>query len=94
MDEGSAKTIAEMELNFEKEMQAIDRQKKDALRKKVEDARAAWEANPKKKGKSFDATDIKLSDDEQNYYDELYKIAIISNEKYIRIGRALFVLCR
>ena len=81
MDEGSAKTIAEMELNFEKEMQAIDRQKEDALRKKVEDARAAWEANPKKKGKSFDATDIKLSDDEQNYYDELYKIAIISNEK-------------
>ena len=81
MDEGSAKTIAEMELNFEKEMQAIDRQKKDALRKKVEDARAAWEANPKKKGKSFDTTDIKLSDDEQNYYDELYKIAIISNEK-------------
>ena len=81
MDEGSAKTIAEMELNFEKEMQAIDRQKEDAFRKKVEDARAAWEANPKNKGKSFDATDIKLSDDEQNYYDELYKIAIISNEK-------------
>lgn len=81
MDEGSAKTIAEMEPNFEKEMQAIDRQKKDALRKKVEDTRAAWEANPKNKGKSFDATDIKLSDDEQNYYDELYKIAIISNEK-------------
>ena len=81
MDEGSAKTIAEMELNFEKEMQAIDRQKEDALRKKVEDARAAWEANPKNKGKSFDATDIKLSGDEQNYYDELYKIAIINNEK-------------
>ena len=81
MDEGSAKTIAEMELNFEKEMQAIDRQKEDALRKKIEDARTAWDANPKNKGKSFDATDIKLSDDEQNYYDELYKIAIISNEK-------------
>ena len=77
----SAKTIAEMELNFEKEMQAIDRQKEDAFRKKVEDARAAWEANPKNKGKSFNATDIKLSDDEQNYYDELYKTAIISNEK-------------
>ena len=70
-----------MELNFEKEMQAIDRQKEDAFRKKVEDARAAWEANPKNKGKSFNATDIKLSDDEQNYYDELYKTAIISNEK-------------
>lgn len=81
MDEGSAKTMAEMELNFEKEMQAIDQQKEDALQKKIEDARTAWEANPKNNGKSFDATDIKLSDDEQKYYDELYKIAIVSNEK-------------
>lgn len=81
MDEGSAKTIAEMELNFEKEMQAIDRQKEDALRKNVEDARAAWEANPKNKGKSFDDTDIKLSDDENKYYDALYKAAILNNEK-------------
>ena len=81
MDEGSAKTIAEMELNFEKEMQAIDRQKKDALRKKVEDARAAWEANPKKKGKSFDATGIELSDNERKHFDELYKAAIANNEK-------------
>lgn len=81
MDEGSAKTIAEMELNFEKEMQAIDRQKEDALRKKVEDARAAWEANPKNKGKSFDSTDIELSDDENKYYDALYKAAVLNNEK-------------
>ena len=81
MDEGSAKTIAEMELNFEKEMQAIDRQKEDALRKNVEDARAAWEANPKNKGKSFDSTDIELSDDENKYYDALYKAAILNNEK-------------
>lgn len=81
MDEGSAKTIAEMELNFEKEMQAINRQKKDALRKKVEDARAAWEANPKKKGKSFDATGIELSDNERKHFDELYKAAIANNEK-------------
>ncbi|MCD7923607.1 MAG: tape measure protein [Bacteroides sp.] len=81
MDEGSKKTIAQMELNFEKEMHAIDRQKEDALRKKIEDARAAWEANPKNKGKSFDATGIKLSDDEKKYFNELYKAAIISFEK-------------
>ena len=81
MNEGSAKTIAEMELNFEKEMQAIDRQKEDALRKKIEDARAAWEANPKNKGKSFDATGIELSDDENKYYDALYKAAVLNNEK-------------
>jgi tape measure domain-containing protein len=81
MDEGFEKTIAEMELNFEKEMQAIDRQKEDALRKKIEDARSVWEADPKNKGKSFDATGIKLSDDEQKYFDELYKAAIANNEK-------------
>lgn len=81
MKEGSAKTIAEMELNFEKEMQTIDRQKEDALRKKIEDARTAWEANPENKGKSFDTTSIELSDDERQYYDELYKIAIANNEK-------------
>ncbi len=81
MDEGSAKTIAEMELNFEKEMQAIDRQKEDALRKKIEDARAAWEANPKNNRKSFDATGLELSADENKYYDALYKAAILNNEK-------------
>ena len=81
MDEGSAKTIAEMELNFEKEMQAVDRQKEDALRKKIDDARSVWEANPENKGKSFDATGIELSDDERKYYDELYKLTIANNEK-------------
>ncbi len=64
MDEGSAKTIAEMELNFEKEMQTIDRQKEDALRKKIEDARTAWDANPENKGKFFDGSGITLSKDE------------------------------
>lgn len=81
MDEGTAKTIAEMELNFEKEMQAIDRQKEDALRKKIENARAAWDANPENKGKSFDAAGIELSDSETKYFDELYKAAIANNEK-------------
>ena len=81
MDEGSAKTIAEMELNFEKEMQAVDRQKEDALRKKIENARAAWDANPENNGKSFDAAGIELSDSETKYFDELYKAAIANDEK-------------
>lgn len=76
MDEGSEKTIAQMELNFEKEMQTIDRQKEDALRKKVDDARSVFEANPKNKGKSFDASGITLSDSETNGFDEKYKSVI------------------
>lgn len=81
MDEGSKKTIAQMQHNFKKEMQAIDRQKEDALRKKIEDARSAWEADPKNKKKSFDATGIKLSDEENKKYDALYKAQTESFEK-------------
>lgn len=84
MDEGSAKTIAEMELNFEKEMQAIDRQKEDALRKKIEDARTAWDANPENKGKSFDGSGIKLSKDENTLFNELYKGGITAFEKNLK----------
>lgn len=81
MDEGSKKTIAQMQHNFKKEMQAIDRQKEDALRKKIEDARSAWEADPENKKKSFDATGIKLSDEENKKYDALYKAQTESFEK-------------
>ena len=81
MDEGSAKVIAQMEYNFEKEMQAIDRAKEDALRKKIEDARAAFEANPKNKGKTFSSSGISLSDEENEMYDSRYKSAIASFEK-------------
>lgn len=85
MDEGSAKTIAEMELNFEKEMQAIDRQKEDALRKKVEEARATWETSPdKKKGETFNASGITLSISENDVFDNLYKSGIASFEKNLK----------
>ncbi len=81
MDEGSKKTIAQMELNFEKEMQAVDRQKEDALRKKIDKARSAFEADPKNKGQVFDSSGIALSDDETKMYDSRYKAAIASFEK-------------
>jgi len=81
MDEGSKKTIAQMEYNFEKEMQTIDREKEDALRRKIEDARSAFEANPKNKGKSFDSSGITLSDKDIEMYDSRYKSAILSFEK-------------
>lgn len=82
MDSGSKKTIAEMEQNFEEELQTIDRQKEDAMQKKIEDARSAFDAKPnKKKGETFDASNISLSDDEIKKFDELYKAAIVNWEK-------------
>ena len=89
MDEGSAKTIAEMELNFEKEMRAIDRQKEDALRKKIDDARSAFESNPKNAKKSFDGSNIKLSDDENRQFDELYKSGVESYTKQLNEKKKL-----
>lgn len=81
MADGSAKTIEEMEINFEKEMQTIDRQKEDALRKNIDNARTAFEADPKNKDRVFDGSGIKLSDDEIRLFDEKYKAAIAVWEK-------------
>lgn len=81
MTDGSEKFIAQMELNFEKEMQAIDREKEDVLRKKIDDARSAFEANPKNKGKSFDASGISLSNTEITAFDEKYKAVIAGFDK-------------
>lgn len=89
MDEGSKKTIAEIELNFEKEMQAIDRQKEDLLRKKIDDARSIWEANPENKGKTFDTTGISLSDSENQGFNEMYKIQIAAFEKNLKEYQSL-----
>lgn len=89
MDEGSKKTIAKIEFNFEKEMQAIDRQKEDLLRKKIDDARSIWEANPENKGKTFDATGISLSDSENQGFNEMYKIQIAAFEKNLKEYQSL-----
>lgn len=89
MDEGSKKTIAEIEFNFEKEMQAIDRQKEDLLRKKIDDARSIWEANPENKEKTFDATGISLSDSENQGFNEMYKIQIAAFEKNLKEYQSL-----
>ncbi|TCO87465.1 TP901 family phage tail tape measure protein [Bacteroides heparinolyticus] len=81
MNDGVDKTIAQMELNFEKEMQAIDRQKEDALRRKIENARAAFEADPENKDKVFDSSGVELSDKENKLFDDLYKAAVTRNER-------------
>jgi hypothetical protein len=83
MQDGAEKTRAQMELDFEKEMQQIDRQKEDALIKKIETAREIWETNPENKGKAFDATGIALTDEEMQQYNNLYKATIDKNLKLI-----------
>lgn len=53
MREGNARTIAQMKFNHQKEMRQLERQQEDVLRKKLENTKSAFEANPSNKGKSF-----------------------------------------
>lgn len=53
MCEGNARTIAQMKFNHQKEMRQLERQQEDVLRKKLENTKSAFEANPSNKGKSF-----------------------------------------
>lgn len=80
MNEGADKYLAQQELNFEKELQAIDRQKEDLLRKRIDDARSAFDADPKNKGKTFDASGISLMDSEAKAFDSMYKAVIEKTE--------------
>lgn len=79
MDEGSAKVIAQMEFDYEKEKEALKRQQEDALKTKKDNARDIFEADVKNKGKSFDDSSIKLTDDERKKYADLQ---VKSDEAY------------
>lgn len=59
------------------------------MRKKIDDARSIWEANPENKGKTFDATGISLSDSENQGFNEMYKIQIAAFEKNLKEYQSL-----
>lgn len=69
--EGSEKTLAAMKLAHKKELEQIDKQKEDYLKKKQDEAKAEFEANPKNKNKAFNASSVKLSTDEEKKFTEI-----------------------
>lgn len=81
MDEGLEKVLAENELNHKAELEAIERQKEDTLRKIQEQERTIWEAqNPdwKKKGLTFTPATTELPKEIADKFDKLTEI---SNQK-------------
>jgi tape measure domain-containing protein len=72
MKEGTDKTIAQLELDFEKQMQEIDRQKEDLLKSRKDEAKNQFDKDPANKGKTFDDSDIKLTDQEIQNFNQLY----------------------
>lgn len=71
MDEGSKKVLAQMELNYKKEKLALQRQHEDALKTKIENSRAVFDATPENKSKIFDESSIKLSIEEAKKFQDL-----------------------
>lgn len=73
MADGADKERAQRELDYQKGVKQIERQQQDMLRKKIEDAKELFEANPQNKGKVFDSTGITLTEDELLGFDSLRK---------------------
>ena len=76
MQQGSERTIAQMKLNHQKEVESLKRNREDYLRKKIEAERSLFEANPSNKGKSFDTSTISLSKDEEDMFKNIIESTI------------------
>lgn len=94
MDDGAQKTLAQMQLNHKKELQELTREGENLLRKKIDDAKAAFNAeeaynqanDSKYEKKTFNAASVKLSESERENFasreKDLMKQQINEIEKY------------
>lgn len=71
LQEGNEKTLAAMRLAHKKELEQIDKQKENYLKKKQDEAEAEFKADPKNKDKTFDRSTVTLTEAEQKQYDEI-----------------------
>lgn len=89
MDEGGKKTLEQMELNHEKELLAIDRERQEFIQAKKDSAKAEFDAeenvkaakDPNYKKRTFDSTGIVLSDSENAFFDNKYKATLDKQAK-------------
>lgn len=70
MQEGEAKKLAQLDLNYKKEKEAIDKEEQSLLQAKIDHAKNLWDADPKHEKQGFYATGqqkaIKLTDEEKS----------------------------
>ena len=69
MQEGEAKKLAQLDLNYKKEKEAIDKEEQSLLQAKIDHAKNLWDADSKHENQGFYATgqqkSIKLTDEEK-----------------------------
>lgn len=71
MQEGYEKERAQRELNHKKELEDIEKQRRDFLQRKRDEAKSKFEADPKNKGKVFNASSVTLSTADNAKFDEM-----------------------
>lgn len=71
MSEGWQKTKAQLALNHKKELDELDRQQDEYLRKIIEYERKKFEADPKNKGEIFNASQVQLTEEELSAFEKL-----------------------
>lgn len=76
MQQGSERTIAQMKLNHQKEIETLKRNREDYLQKKIDAERSLFESNPKNKGKSFDSSNVLLNKDEEDMFKNMLESTI------------------
>ena len=87
---GSEKTIAAMKLAHKKELEQIDKQKQEYLKKKQDEAEAEFKANPNNKDKTFNRSTVTLSASENAKFDEMLaniKIKHANENKELEVQR-------
>lgn len=90
LQKGSEKTIAAMKLAHKKELEQIDKQKQEYLKKKQDEAEAEFNANPNNKDKTFNRSTVTLSASENAKFDEMLaniKIKHANENKELEIQR-------
>lgn len=71
MQEGNEKTLKQLELNRDKELDAIERAYEDLRQKRIDEAKKLWDAEPSNNGKNFFNSDqFKYAASEDRYTDE------------------------
>lgn len=71
MQEGYEKERTQRELNHKKELEDIEKQRRDFLQRKRDEMKLKFEADPKNKGKVFNASSVTLSTADNAKFDEM-----------------------
>lgn len=71
LQKGYEKERKQRELNHKKELDDLEKYKRDFLQKKISDAKQIFEADPKNKGKKFNAASVTLTQDEQDKFNKM-----------------------